>query len=397
MRDNYGKKHIPWIMLTYLFLIQLLIAFAARSIAPLGLKIGEDLQLTMSQIGILPSALFLGQSVISMPAGMLTDKTGSKKMLRTIILVLSISFFLLSLSDSFILILLFILTSGFAYGASHPATNQGVNEWFDVKRRGTAMGLKQMGVTAGSSLSAFLLLPAADQFGWRTAVIIASCSLFVIGVAMSMTYREPKDKGQFIKRKKSTSVFRLLSQRRLFFITLSVMLLTAAQAILNTFIVIFAYEYLQIGLVLAGVLLGIAEFGGSLGRLSWGILSDWIFSGRRIIVLLLISILVSAISLVTSLLPPNTPFYVIAVIVFIFGFGASGFNGVWMNATSEIAPVSNAGAATGASITVSSWGAILFPPAFGILIDWTGAYSVGWLFVTVFMIIAIVCLLFVKE
>ncbi|WP_078592629.1 MFS transporter [Evansella clarkii] len=397
MENYYYNKPNPWQMLAYLFLIQLFIAFTARSIAPLGLKIGEDLQLTMSQVGILPAALFLGQSIISMPAGILTDKAGSKKILLMIILGLSGSFFLLSFSSSFMLILFFIFLAGFGYGASHPATNQGVNDWFNSKRRGTAMGIKQMGVTAGSALSALLLLPAASQFGWRTAVFIPAISLLVIGIILYLAYKEPKSPASSLTRRKPVSLPKLLTHPGLLLVTLSAMLLTASQTILNTFIVIFAYDYLQISIMLAGVLLGIAEFGGALGRLTWGILSDRLFAGKRIIVLLLISLLVAVVSFITSLLPQNTPFHLMAVIVFIFGFGASGFNGVWMNATSEIAPQSYAGTATGASITLSSWGAILFPPVFGILIDWTGLYSIGWNFVTLLMVISILSLLFVKE
>src|SRR5699024_5738119 len=111
-------------MLIYLFTIQLLIAFVARSIAPLGLIIGEDLQLTMSQIGMFPAALFLGQSIISIPAGLLTDNIGSRKLIFLISIVLSVSFFAISFTSSFIVLLLFISISGFAYGAFHPTSSR---------------------------------------------------------------------------------------------------------------------------------------------------------------------------------------------------------------------------------------------------------------------------------
>ena len=44
------------------------------------------------------------------------------------------------------------------------------------------------------------------------------------------------------------------------------MLLSGTQMILNTFIVLFAYEKIGLSLIVAGVLLVIAELGGSLGR-----------------------------------------------------------------------------------------------------------------------------------
>src|SRR5699024_7485170 len=146
--NNYSySKFTPYKMLIYLFIVQLLIAFVGRSIAPLGMSIGEDLHLSMSQIGMFPAALFLVQSIVSIHAGVLTDQLGSKKIILIIVFSLSGSFIFMSFSTSFIIILLLMIIAGFAYGSSHPTTNRGIIYWFDVKSRGTAMGIKQMGVT----------------------------------------------------------------------------------------------------------------------------------------------------------------------------------------------------------------------------------------------------------
>ncbi|WP_068672094.1 MFS transporter [Oceanobacillus sp. Castelsardo] len=393
-----NKKHKPWKMLVYLFLIQLFIAFVARSIAPLGIVIGEDLQLTMAEIGMFPAALFLGQSLVSMPAGMLTDKVGSRRMILYITLILSGSFFVMSFASSFVLIMMMIVISGIAYGASHPTTNRGIVYWFKANERGTAMGFKQMGVTLGSASAALLLLPLASHLGWQIAVLVASLSLLIIGLIIYLVYHEPEQHTYPSSGKgKSANILSLLRNKGLMLVTFSAMLLSGSQMILNTFIVLFAHERLEISLVLSGVLLGVAEVGGSLGRLCWGIISDRFFAGKRVVVLLLISILVAIQSVITSLLPVGTSFYVVAIVVFIFGLGTSGFNGVWMNATTEMVQKSSSGIATGVSITFGSWGAILFPPIFGSIVDWTDSFSFGWIFVMFLMIMSIISLSFVKK
>ncbi|WP_340083923.1 hypothetical protein MHB50_13620 [Siminovitchia sp. FSL H7-0308] len=45
MRIYYklNKNHMLWMMLGWLLVIQVLVAFVGRSIAPLGILIGEDL------------------------------------------------------------------------------------------------------------------------------------------------------------------------------------------------------------------------------------------------------------------------------------------------------------------------------------------------------------------
>src|SRR5690625_899126 len=105
MNNNTYSKFTPYKMLIYLFIIQLIIAFMVSNIASLSLIIGEDLQLSMSQIGMFPAALFLGQSLVSMPAGVLTDKLGSRKMILLIVLALSGSFLIMSFSTLFIFLL----------------------------------------------------------------------------------------------------------------------------------------------------------------------------------------------------------------------------------------------------------------------------------------------------
>ena len=403
--NNYSySKFTPYKMLIYLFIVQLLIAFVGRSIAPLGMSIGEDLHLSMSQIGMFPAALFLGQSIVSIPAGVLTDRLGSKKMICMIVFALSGSFILMSFSISFIIILLLMIIAGFAYGSSHPTTNRGIIYWFDVKSRGTAMGIKQMGVTAGSALAALLLLPLAKAFSWQISFFTAALILLLVGFCIYILYKEPQ---QDMQEKSQAAVYTtknsfyelllLLKHKSLMLITLSAMLLSGSQMILNTFIILFAYERLGISIILAGVLLGIAEIGGSVGRVAWGMISDRLFHGKRVIVLLLISVLVAIDSIVVVLLPYGVPFYFVAFIIFTFGFSTSGFNGVWMNATTEIVSREKSGAATGVSITFGSWGVILFPPIFGYIIDTTASYTIAWLFVTILMIGSIVSLFIVIK
>src|SRR5690625_2819221 len=127
-----------WVMLGYIFILQFSIACIARSVAPMAAVIGKDMQLTSIEIGYFPAALFLGQACISMPAGYLSDKIGTRKMLMLIISVLTSAFYLLAISTSLTLILVWIIIAGFAYGSSHPTTNRAIIDWFPVTKRGTA-------------------------------------------------------------------------------------------------------------------------------------------------------------------------------------------------------------------------------------------------------------------
>ena len=99
VQDNAIVNINPWRMLTWLLIAQIMVAFVGRSLAPLGVLIGDDLTLTKAQIGMLPAALFLGQSLVAIPAGFMADRIGSKKLLFLLSLCLGLSFILMTVTS----------------------------------------------------------------------------------------------------------------------------------------------------------------------------------------------------------------------------------------------------------------------------------------------------------
>ncbi|RST57282.1 MFS transporter [Siminovitchia terrae] len=387
---------LPWKMLGWLLLIQILVAFVGRSLAPLGLVIGGDLSLTKAQIGMLPAALFLGQSLVSIPAGLLADKVGSRRLLMMLTICLGASFLLMSFTTSFIPLLVVVVAGGIGYGASHPATNRGIMFWFPAEKRGTAMGIKQMGVTFGSAMAALVLLPIAGHWGWRPTILMASTILIAVGILTFFSYKEPEEnKSTNSPAKKSDALqnFKnLLKNKPLLFVTLGALILSGSQMILNTYLVLFSYERLGISLFLSGTLLVVSEIGGSFGRIGWGVISDRLFKGERIIVLFMISLMAACVSVLVAILSAGTSYWTMIPIAFVFGLSVSGFNGIWMNATTELVPSDQSGLATGFSITVGSWGVIIGPPLFGFILDVTGSFRIGWFFVAFIMLVVMVFL-----
>lgn len=382
----------PWRMLTWLLIAQIMVAFVGRSLAPLGVLIGEDLTLTKAQIGMLPAALFLGQSLVAIPAGFMADRIGSKKLLFLLSLCLGLSFILMTITSIYAVVLFLVVLGGIGYGTMHPTSNKGIIYWFSEKR-GTAMGIKQMGVTLGSALAALLMLPAAVVWGWRPVLFGACVLLIITGMLACRFYQDPPEaKGTEKPVRLFASILQMFKEKPLVLVSLAAMGLSGSQLILNTYIVLFAYEHLGISLVLSGMLLVISEVSGSFGRVAWGVISDNLFAGKRIIVLVIIASLSILTSLVISQLPAGTSFWVMVPITVLFGFCISGFNGIWMNAATELVPIQQAGIASGFSLMLGSWGVIIGPPLFGYIVDVTGAFTFGWLFLAL-MLSAVIALL----
>ncbi|QTC41556.1 MFS transporter [Bacillus sp. V3] len=384
----------PWRMLAYLLLAQLLVAFIGRSVGPLGVLIGEDLELTKSQIGMLPAALFLGQGLSSIPVGFVVDQTGSKKLLLVISLVVGGSFILLTFSHQFAFVLLLVVIGGLGYGAMHPVTNRGIIHWFQRTQRGFAMGIKQTGITTGSALAGLVLLPLASVYGWRHVVAIACVLLIIGGVIAFLLYHDSvKETNSQEKKRFFYSMKHMLANKPLMIVSISAMGLSGSQLCLVTYIVIYCYEYLHISLFLSGVLLVISEICGSIGRIVWGLISDRLFKGKRVIVLMIISGIAGAASLTLAFLPSHTAFLVMIPITMVFGFAISGFNALWMNVASEVVDVRFSGLSSGFSITLGSLGVITLPPLFGFVVDSFGSFTAGWLMIVGVMILVFLLLL----
>jgi ACS family hexuronate transporter-like MFS transporter len=395
-------NRLPWIMLTVLLITQITVAFVGRSIAPLGPLIEADLSLTKAQIGMLPAALFLGQTLISIPSGFLCDRFGSRVILLALSVSLGASFFLFSFVSHFSLVLLFVVLGGFGYGAMHPTSTRGITYWFPVQKRGAAMGIKQMGVTGGSSLAAIILLPLAVVYGWRLALVAASIFLVIIGIAAFFLYRDPPEEHGVASNKHGLKEFftemrGLLKNKYLLVISIAASGLAIGQLSFATYIVFFMHEKMEFSLYIAGLMFVVAEVFGSIGRIVWGIVSDRLFSGGRLIILTIIAIATAVNSIVISFIPAGFSIIFVFLFVALFGFCIAGFNGIWMNSASEAVPKEQSGIASGFSLMLGSLGVVVGPPIFGAIVDYTGIYTFAWLFLAAVMVGVTGLLLYAKH
>ncbi|PPA69027.1 MFS transporter [Jeotgalibacillus proteolyticus] len=391
----------PWKMLIWLLITQIMVAFIGRSLGPLGILIGEDFSLTKAQIGILPAALFLGQALASIPAGFLVDRLGSRLLLMMAAAITGISFIILTVNASYWILIVLIVLAGAGYGSMHPVSNRGIIYWFKQRQRGTAMGIKQMGITLGSALAGLLLLPLAASYGWRPVLGLAAAALVFTGCLAYINYKDPvkikeKDPNQSIKAF-YISLLKMTKNKPLVYVSVSALFLNGSQMCLNTYIVLYAYEKIGLSLFMAGILFVISEVSGSFGRIGWGIISDRLFDGKRVIILIFIAILTAGASLMIAFIPEGTSFTAIAPIVMVFGFAVSGFNGIWMNLASELVPKEQAGLSSGFSIMVGSLGVIMVPPFFGFMVDQTGSYTTGWVTISSFMGLVLFFLLLLSK
>jgi len=149
----------------------------------------------------------------------------------------------------------------------------------------------------------------------------------------------------------------------------------AMQICLMSYLVVYLTETLGRSLIAAGVALTIANVGGIVGRIGWGIVADRWLPPRRLLGTL--GIVAGSCALATAGFGPGWPAAAILVVCALFGATAIGWNGVQLAEIARNSPSGQAGAITGASGFVTFFGVVIGPPLFALLVALTGSYAAG--------------------
>jgi ACS family hexuronate transporter-like MFS transporter len=389
-----------WAALSLITLCHVIGATAQYGINTLAPFYQQDLQLSRTQVGLFFTAFYSGMAGLSFAAGWLVDRLG----VRTT--TLSGHFFLglftaaAALTPSFSWAFGSFLLAGLGYSFLNPASTKGVMAWFHRGERATAMGAKQTGVPAGGVVAA-LVAPSLVWFvGWRGALAAIGMINLLFGFFFFGLWREPMQEFTDANRGRSQGekvrdVFQIQS---LVAVSFGTAVLLVAQMSLLTYVPLYLKEMVGVSAYWASQALAIVQFGGMIGRIGWGIVSDRLFRGRRKAVLVLIGVLSVLLSLTMSFMTPATPRIILLSMIFLAGLCMVGFQGVSYALIGELAGAARTGAALGLVITANSLGTIFGTPLFGYLVDRTGSYTVAWQALGGVVFVGIVALiLFLRE
>ena len=397
--ENHKLPAYTWVILALITSTHAMNIFSARSIVPLAPFLQDAFNLSHFQIGLFTSMYFMGALVLSIPMGWMVDRIGIYYTMALGQLIVGSFIISLSCANGFVMLCVLLFLAGLGHAAINPATGKAVMHWFSVRGRATAMSFKQTGIPMGGALAAATLPSLALFMGWRKALIIAgSVSLFSVVLCL-IFYREPpaheqQNNGDRFHREDFIAI---LKNRNLMLLSGTMIIFLALQSSLETYLILFCKDWLCFPVVTAGFALSFTQVGAVGGRLLWGPVSDFIFKGRRKIVLAIIGSFSSVICLSFVFLSPPLPALLIGVMVFLFGACAIGWNGIYLTLVAELAGKGKEGIALGTSLTIIFVGQFLGPPIFGHIVDVTGTYRYAWLTFSLLMVGATILLGLVKE
>lgn len=314
--------------------------------------------------------IFLGALAATVPAGRLTDRVPAGAMLGGTLLVLVAGLLLCAIAQAPAVLFAGLALIGIGYGAAEPPTSVLVSANVSRERRGLLMGIKQTGMTVGGLLGGLILPSVALASSWRVALALPiALSILVALAGFWLRGATPES-----RKLQTAEAVRPISYAG---IASYGFVMAGVQVALLGFLAVFLIDREGLTTRTAGLAVALTLAGATTGRISWGVISDRYF-GTRVLALQLAA-LGSAITLallsVTGLGPS------LWIVLFVLGFCALGWNGVYLAAAAESVAPARVGRATGGVMVFTYSGALLMPVLFGLVVAGTESWPASWLIV----------------
>jgi MFS family permease len=359
-------------------------AYANLSIAPIAPLIRADLGISLTGIGLITSAIFLGAAVASTPAGHLTDRIGAVRLLALAMVAVAVTELVAAVSPWVWLFVVGMFGVGLAYGCITPPTNVIVRGAADGANQGLVMSAKQIGVTLGGLIAGLTLPELADRFGWRLSLLAPVVGALIIAALVVVSRDNLKRQvGPRAERAEVMEKLRIRYGWRLGVGGFGFLMAGVQQGFM-AYTTLFLTDAHGYGLAIAGVSFAVMMVGGTVGRLGWAVISDRWFRGNRWTGLLLTSV-VAAVGLVgMALLPTGPLLWPCFVLV---GLSSIGWNGVFLALVANSVPSTHVGRLSGWSLRCVFSGVVIIPPILGYLAEHWG-WGTAWMFAATITLIA---------
>lgn len=353
------------------------------------------LELSKAQLGAAFTSMNVGTALFMTPAGILVDRLGERRTILASGVLMGLALVAGALFPAYAALLIVLFLVGAFYAPTTPAGGTAIMAWFS-RDRGLAMGIRQTGVPLGAALGGVVFPLLAGRYGYRGAFVggglfcIATCA-----IATSL-YRENKETRAAPQRTSAlaSGIGDVLRDRRMVYATLACMILVSAQTCMNSFVAVTATgDGLSIGLAAAAFACGQLAAAG--GRIFWGVLSDLVFGGDRMIPILLITLTMGLASLGIGLIAPHDAVALFVAVAFL-GMSGSGWNGLYAATMAELGGASRAGTVLGVGLTAIFGTGALAPALFGTLADARGLHA-AWLVLSVLGLIGVIPALLARR
>ena len=191
-----GPDARAWIVLGVLCFVYVLNFLDRQLLSILAKPIQDTLHLSDSQLGRLGGLYFaLFYCLIAIPVGWLADRTHRVGVLSVACALWSAATIACGLSATYPQLIAARMTVGVGEAGGVPPSYAIISDYFPSGRRGTALGLYNLGPPIGPALGVALGASIAVTFGWRDAFIALGAVGIVAALMVIVLVPEPRRGG----------------------------------------------------------------------------------------------------------------------------------------------------------------------------------------------------------
>jgi MFS family permease len=367
------RRPRPWLMLTFGVVAQASSTVFVSTPAFLIPLLHTERGLTLGQAGLLASAPTLGLVITLIAWGALTDRIGERWVIASGLAITALAAFAAMFASDYISLGALFLIGGMASASPNAASGRVVIGWFPRERRGLAMGIRQMCQPLGVAVAALTIPQLAASGGIAAALVVpaALCAVSAVLCAVGIVDppRPPRRVAGTGDLHPQAVWHPYRSSSLLWRIHAVSMLLVVPQFTLSTFGLVWLVTELHFSALAAGVVIGVSQFAGAIGRIGVGVLSDRMGSHLR--PLRWVSLAAVAVMLLMAV-AASLGSVGAAVILIIAAIVTVADNGLAYTSVAEIAGPFWSGRALGAQNTGQFLAASVVGPAVGGLITLVG-------------------------
>jgi len=185
-----------WLVLVMLIIVYVLNYLCRFLPSVLAKPIEETLQITDGQFGLITGFYFaMFYTLISLPIGFLADKTSRSKVLACGCAIWSASTAACGFAANFMQFAFSYMAVGFGEAGGVPPSYALISDYFPPGKRGTALGLFNLGMPIGASLAIGFGAAIAAAFSWETAFRGLGAVGLVAVLGILIVVKEPRRGG----------------------------------------------------------------------------------------------------------------------------------------------------------------------------------------------------------
>lgn len=225
----------------------------------------------LAQVGLLVAAPTVGLVLTLVAWGALADRVGERWVIASGLALAAVLTALAAAAGGPVLTGVLLLLAGGATGSCNAASGRVVVGWFPKRRRGLAMGIRQMSQPLGVAAAALAVPPLADAGGIWLPLLAGAAATGVLAVACAVGITDPPRPPRAVSAATANPYRR---DRFLLRVHVVSVLLVVPQFTLSTFGLIWLIADLRWSATAAGLVVAVAQLAGAVGRIVVGSASD---------------------------------------------------------------------------------------------------------------------------